>query len=119
VASSDPAPTAPGLSCADGSRAGRRTPGGSQQSGAEGQRPLPYPTGHPAGDAAQAMAGLLGCKHTLPGHVELLINQHPQVLLCRAALCPVFVLGISPTHVQDIALDLVELHEVHMGPICF
>jgi len=31
-----PAPTAPGLSCAEGSRAGRRTPGGSHQSRAEG-----------------------------------------------------------------------------------
>ncbi|KAK4818497.1 hypothetical protein QYF61_014227 [Mycteria americana] len=67
------------------------------------------------------MVGFLGCKWTLPGHVELLINQHPQVLLLRAALNPfsaqpVFVLGIAATHVQDLALGLVELHEVHMGP---
>ncbi|KAK4832374.1 hypothetical protein QYF61_022229 [Mycteria americana] len=65
------------------------------------------------------MFGLLGCKCTLP--VELLINQHPQVLLLRAALNPfsaqpVFVLGIAPPHVQDLALGLVELHEVHTGP---
>ncbi|KAK4821027.1 hypothetical protein QYF61_012113 [Mycteria americana] len=64
--------------------------------------------------------GFLGCKHTLPGHVELLINQHPQVLL-RAALNPfsaqpVFVLGIALTHVQDFALGLAELHEFLMGP---
>ncbi|KAK4824932.1 hypothetical protein QYF61_021552 [Mycteria americana] len=67
------------------------------------------------------MVGFLGCKRTLAGHVELLINQHPQVLLLRAALNPfsaqpVFVLGIAPTHVQDLALGLVELHEVHTGP---
>jgi len=42
-ASSGPAPTAPALPCAEGSRAGRRTPGGSQQSGAKGQNPLPRP----------------------------------------------------------------------------
>ena len=61
-----------------------------------------------------------GCEHTLLGHVELLINQHLQVLLLRAAFNPfsaqpVFVLGIPPTHVQDLALGLVELHEVRMG----
>ncbi|KAK4826701.1 hypothetical protein QYF61_010916 [Mycteria americana] len=78
--------------------------------------------GAPELDAAlQDMVGFLGCKCTLPGHVELLINQHPQVLLLRAALNPfsaqpVFVLGIAPTQVQYLALDLVELHEVRMGP---
>ncbi|KAK4825967.1 hypothetical protein QYF61_003536 [Mycteria americana] len=67
------------------------------------------------------MAGCLGCKCTLPGYAELLINQHPQVLLLRAAVNPfstqpVFVLGIALTHVQDLALGLVELHEVCPGP---
>jgi len=28
----------------------------------------------------------------------------------------VYVLEIAPTHVYDLALDLVELHEVHMSP---
>jgi len=32
--------------------------------------------------------GLLGCKQALLGHVELLVNQHHQVLLFRAALNP-------------------------------
>ncbi|KAK4827673.1 hypothetical protein QYF61_020484 [Mycteria americana] len=67
------------------------------------------------------MIGFLGSKCTLLGHVELLINQHPQVLLLRAALNPfsahpVFVLGVALTHVQDLALGLVEPHEVRMGP---
>ena len=43
VPSSGPTPTGPCLSCAEGSRAGRRTPRGSHQSGAEGQNPLPHP----------------------------------------------------------------------------
>ncbi|KAK4808830.1 hypothetical protein QYF61_001338 [Mycteria americana] len=69
----------------------------------------------------QYMVGFLGCKHTLLGHVELLINQRLQVLLLRAAINPystqpVFVLGTAPTHVQDLALGLVELHEVRTGP---
>ncbi|KAK4829736.1 hypothetical protein QYF61_006445 [Mycteria americana] len=30
---------------------------------------------------------------------------------------PVWILGVAPTQVQDLALDLVEPHEVHMGPL--
>jgi len=125
VASSGPAPTAPCPSCAGGSRAGRRTPEldaglqvGSHQSRAEGQNPLTRPAGQNAFDAAQDTVGLGGCECTLPGHVKLLVNQHPEVLLLRVALYPfstqpVFVLGIASTCVQDPALGLVELHEVH------
>jgi len=58
----------------------------------------------------------------LPAHVESLINQHPQILLLRAALKPfstqlVSVLGMSSAQVQDLALVLVELHEVGMGTL--
>ena len=57
----------------------------------------------------------------MPGHVELLINQHPQVLLLRATLDPfstqpVFVLGVASTHAHHLALGLVELHAVRTGP---
>jgi len=57
---------------------------------------------------------------TLPAHLELLTHQYPQVLLLRAALellstQPVLVFGIALTHVQDLALSLVELHAVHAG----
>jgi len=77
---------------------------GSHQTGAEGQNPLPRPAGHAAFDAAQDTVGLLGCEGALVGHVELLINQLPQVLLSRAALSPfsaqpIFVPWITPTHV--------------------
>jgi len=52
----------------------------------------------------------------------VLASQHPQVFFLRAALTsfssqPVFVLGIAPPHVQGLALDLVELHEVCTGPV--
>ncbi|KAM9644853.1 uncharacterized protein ACIBXB_013062 [Morphnus guianensis] len=94
---------------------------GSHQSGAEGQNPLPRPAGHTALDAAQGTAGILGCEHTLPAHVQLFIHQYPQVLVHRAALNPfiphlVMIPGIALTKVQDLALDLVELHDVHTGP---
>ncbi|PKU39851.1 hypothetical protein llap_9848 [Limosa lapponica baueri] len=94
---------------------------GSHESGVEGQNHLPRPAGH-AFDVAQDAVGFLNCKRTLLAYVELLINQHPQVLLLRAALNPfttqpVLISGISPTHVQDPALGLVEPQEVLTGPL--
>lgn len=55
------------------------------------------------------------------GHVGILVHQHPQMLLFRAALdpfCaqPVLVLGIAPTQMQVHALGLVEFHEDCSGP---
>jgi len=90
---------------------------GSHQSRVEGQNPLPRPAGHASLDAAQDTAGFLGCKLTLLAPVELLIHQYPQVLLLRAALeppsaQPALVFGIVPTHMQDLALGLVEFHAV-------
>ncbi|KAK4832392.1 hypothetical protein QYF61_022247 [Mycteria americana] len=93
---------------------------GSHESGVEGQNHLPQPAGH-ACHAVQDMICLPGCERTLSAHVQLFIHQYPQVFLHRAALNPfipqpVFVLGIAPTHVQDLALGLLEPHEVHMCP---
>jgi len=85
-ASSGPTPPAPALSCAEGSRAGRRTPGGVSAERGRGAESPPSPCAHAAGDAAQGTIGFLGCKHTPTGHVGLLVNQHPEVLLLRAAL---------------------------------
>jgi len=87
---------------------------GSQESRVKGQNPLRRPAGRAALDAAQDTVGFLGCRCTLLAHVELLIHQYPQILLLRAALEPlaaqrVLVFGIAPTHVQDLALGLVEL----------
>jgi len=82
---------------------------------------LPQPAGHAAFDAVQDLVVFLGCERSLPAHVKLLIHQYPQVLLLRSALNlfsaqPVFVLRTAPTHVQDLALGHVELHEVHTCP---
>ncbi|KAK4831400.1 hypothetical protein QYF61_017531 [Mycteria americana] len=89
---------------------------------AEEENHLPQPAGHASCYAAQDMVGLLGYEHTLLAHVQLFIHQYPQVLLCRAALDhiipqPVLILGVALTQVQDLALGLVEAHEVHMGPL--
>ena len=93
---------------------------GSHENRVEGENPLPRPAGHISPDAAQDTVGFLGCERTLLAHSQFSIHQQRQVLL-RAILNPlisqpVFVLGIAPTHVQDLALGLVELHEVCTGP---
>ena len=93
----------------------------SHQSRVQGQNHLPQTAGHNSCDATQDTAGLLHCECTLLGHIELLINRHPQGLLLGAAFNPfstqpAFVLGIVLTHVMDLALHLVELHEVCTGP---
>ena len=85
----------------------------SHESGVEGENPLPRPAGHTSLEAAQDTVGFLGCECTLLAHVQFFIQQYPQVLLGRAALnpfipSPVLILGVAPTHVQDLALGLVE-----------
>ena len=66
---------------------------GSHKSRAGGENHLRRPAGHASFDAAQNTVSFLGCKHTLLGHIELLVNQHPQVLLGRAALFLSFLLS--------------------------
>jgi len=93
---------------------------GSHQRGVKGQNDLPCSAGHASLDAAQDVVGFLGCERTLLDYVELLINQHPKSFSSGPALSPfsaqpVFVLGIVLTQVQDLALGLVELHEVCTG----
>ncbi|KAJ7411115.1 hypothetical protein BTVI_51132 [Pitangus sulphuratus] len=68
------------------------------------------------------MVGFLGCKRTLPAHVQPLIHQHPLVLLSRASLDlvipqPGLIPGVALTQVQHLALGLVKLHEIPMGPL--
>jgi len=65
------------------------------------------------------MGGFLKHKHTLSTLAELLIPHITQFLL-RAALNPfsthsVFVPGIALTQLQNLALALVELHDVCAG----
>ncbi|KAK4830385.1 hypothetical protein QYF61_010612 [Mycteria americana] len=106
-----------------------RTPGldtvlqvGSHQSRAEGENHLPRPAGHASFGAAQDMVDFLGRECTLLAHVQLFTHQYPQVLLCRAALNlfipqPVLTPGVAATQVQDLALGLVEPHEIHKGSL--
>lgn len=78
----------------------------------------PAPAGHTSSDAAQDVVGCQGAKCTLSNPVKPLVHQYHQVLLLRAAVSlytACIVLGIALTQVQDLALVLVGLHEVHTG----
>ena len=94
---------------------GCSAPGGSQQSRAEWQNPLPallptllwvQPSTCLALWAVSAMAGSCPASHP----------QHPQVLLGRAALiCPSpACVGIQ---IQHLAHDLVKTYKFSMGPL--
>ena len=55
-------------------------------------------------------------------HVQLAIHQNSQVFFGRAVLNPfipqlVLVVRVSSTQIQDLALGIVERHEVHLGPL--
>ncbi|KAK4818798.1 hypothetical protein QYF61_019519 [Mycteria americana] len=65
--------------------------------------------------------GFLGHLGTLLAHSQVAINQHPQVLFCRAAFQPLFpkpvaLHGVVVTQVQDPALGLVEPHTIGLCP---
>ena len=69
------------------------------------------------------MAGFLSYKYTLLAHVELLINQLPQVLLFRAGLntfstLAVFVLGIASALVHHLMFSDCYLHQFYAFTVC-
>jgi len=64
----------------------------------------------------------MGCEGTLLIHIQLIIHQYPQVLFGRAVLYPyipllVLLMEVTTTQVQDLALEFVEPHEVHLCPL--
>lgn len=56
-----------------------------QQCQAKGDNQLSNPTGHAVPNAGQDTLGLLGHLSTPQAHVQLVVNQHPQVLFCGVA----------------------------------
>ncbi|KAK4824163.1 hypothetical protein QYF61_011290, partial [Mycteria americana] len=56
----------------------------------EGHDHIPSPAGHAIFTTSQDAAGFLGHLGTLLAHIQAAVNQHPQVLFCRAAFQPLF-----------------------------
>ncbi|KAK4810817.1 hypothetical protein QYF61_008789 [Mycteria americana] len=83
----------------------------------QGHDHFPSPAGHTIPDTSQDAIGFLGHLGTLLAHIQPAVNQHLQVLLCRAAFQPLFpkpvaLHGVVVTKVQDLALGLVESHTI-------
>ncbi|KAK4815525.1 hypothetical protein QYF61_003217 [Mycteria americana] len=82
---------------------------------------FPSPAGHTISNTSQDAIGLLGHLGTLPAHIQLIVDQHPQLLFCLAAFQPLFpkpvaLHGVAVAQVQDLALSLVEPHTIGLGP---
>ncbi|KAK4819628.1 hypothetical protein QYF61_008848 [Mycteria americana] len=87
----------------------------------EGHDHIPSPAGHAIFDTSQDAIGFLGHLGTLLAHIQLAVNQHPQVLFRWAASQPLFpkpvaLHGVAVTQVQDLALGLVEPRTIDLGP---
>ncbi|KAK4826007.1 hypothetical protein QYF61_003780 [Mycteria americana] len=83
----------------------------------QGHDHFPSPAGHTISDTSQDAIGLLGHLGTLLAHIQLAVDQHPQVLLCWTAFQPLFpkpvaLHGVVVTQVQDLALRLVPLQSL-------
>ncbi|KAK4817624.1 LOW QUALITY PROTEIN: hypothetical protein QYF61_021527, partial [Mycteria americana] len=80
-----------------------------------------HPAGHTIPDTSQDAIGLLGHLGTLLAHIQLAVDQHPQVLFHWAAFQPLFpkpvaLHGVVVTQVQDLALSFVEPHTIDLSP---
>ncbi|KAK4832478.1 hypothetical protein QYF61_023525 [Mycteria americana] len=87
----------------------------------QGDNHFPSPAGHAIFDTSQDAIGFLGHLGTLLAHIQAAVNQHPQVLLCRAAFQPLFpkpvvLHGVVVAQVQDLALGLVKPHTIDPSP---
>ncbi|KAK4828042.1 hypothetical protein QYF61_023080, partial [Mycteria americana] len=87
----------------------------------EGHDHFPSPAGHAIFDTSQDAIGFLGRLGTLLAHIQLPIDQHPQVLFSWAACQPLFpkpvaLHGVVLAQVQDLALGLVEPHTIGPSP---
>ncbi|KAK4828177.1 hypothetical protein QYF61_024426, partial [Mycteria americana] len=56
----------------------------------QGHDHFPSPAGHTISDTSQDAIGFLGHLGTLLAHIQVAVNQHPQVLFCQAAFQPLF-----------------------------
>lgn len=66
--------------------------------------------------------GLYHCEGTLLSHVELLVQQDPKELFCRAVSQsaspqPVLVPGVTSSQVEEFALALVKLRKILAGTV--
>ncbi|KAK4815935.1 hypothetical protein QYF61_010192 [Mycteria americana] len=86
----------------------------------QGHDHFPSPAGHAVFDTSQDAVGFLGHLGTLLAHIQVAVNQHPQVLFHQAAFQPLFPKPVAlhggvVAQVQDLALSLVESHTTDLS----
>ncbi|GAB0203357.1 hypothetical protein GRJ2_002801300 [Grus japonensis] len=91
------------------------------QSRVQGDHHFPSPAGYTISDTSQDAVGLLSHLGTLLAHIQLAIDQHPQVLFYQAAFQPllpkpVVLHGVVVTQLQDSTLSLVAPHTTDLCP---
>jgi len=79
----------------------------------QGPDPLPAPAGHPIPDPSQAAVGLLAPLGTLLAPAQPAVDQHPQVLLHRAALQPPLPQPAAP---HGVGVTRGHLALLNLGP---
>ncbi|KAK4827071.1 hypothetical protein QYF61_014145 [Mycteria americana] len=72
------------------------------------------PAGHTIPDTSQDAIGLLGHLGTLLAHIQVAVNQHPQVLLCWAAFQPLFP---KPVAMHGVIVTQINT-PTQLGVIC-
>ncbi|KAK4816620.1 hypothetical protein QYF61_019319 [Mycteria americana] len=88
----------------------------------QGHDHFPSRAGHAIFDTHQDAILFLGHLGTLLAHIQLAVDQDPQVLSCRAAFQPLFpkpvaLHGVAMAQVQDLALGLLKPHTIDLGPL--
>ncbi|KAK4830413.1 hypothetical protein QYF61_010944 [Mycteria americana] len=119
VALSGHAPAPQCLSCSEGPKLFEVWP---HQCRVQQHDHFPSPAGHTVPDTSQEAVGFLGYLGTLLAHIQLAVDQQPQVLFRQAAFQPLFpkpvaLHGVVVTQVQDPTLRLVEPHTIGLGPL--
>ncbi|KAK4807083.1 hypothetical protein QYF61_018424 [Mycteria americana] len=80
----------------------------------QGHNHFPTPAGHTIFDTSQDAIGFLGHLGTLLAHIQLAVNQQPQVLLCLAAFQPLFP---KPMALHGVVVTQINT-PTQLGVIC-
>ncbi|RMB93651.1 hypothetical protein DUI87_29878 [Hirundo rustica rustica] len=87
----------------------------------QGKNNLPAPAGHTIPDTGQYAIGPLGHQGTLLAHVQLVVDQNPQVPFFLGTVQPhrpqpITLQGVIVAKVQDSALGLIKPHPIGLCP---
>ncbi|KAK4811045.1 hypothetical protein QYF61_015749 [Mycteria americana] len=83
----------------------------------QGHNHFPSPAGHTIPDTSQDAIGFLGHLGTLPAHVQLTVNQHPQVLFRRGSFPATLPQACSCRTLHLALLNPIQLTSAHRSSL--